>query len=443
MPERIVFKSLFCILLVFVNEAVNALEIETRTSIETSLAMNINDKKSQSNTVIVRPEITADLDNGGRLTAIGRFLAERISGVRPGDVDFDAYSPSSKPLKFNDEVEFELREFYFETAVNDDYMIVGKQQVVWGKADGLKVLDVINPQSFRNFILDDFEESRIPLWMFNYEWQIDSHSTLQVLWIPDQTVHVLPNSGATYAFTTPRLVPSAPPGVVVDINALDRPSRIIEDCDIGLRWSAFVAGWDLTLNYFYHYDDFPVLRQNLVFTPTGVKVAISPEYERSHLLGGTFSNAFGSLTVRGEVGYSSNRFFLTRNPDVTGGVVESDEVSYVVGLDWFGFDETLLSVQFFQSVVLDPPSGLTRPVVDNTLTFLAQKLYFNDTLKTEVLTIHNMYDNDGLVRPKVTYELEDDIKIWFGADVFYGSYQGLFGQYDSNDRIYLGIEMLI
>jgi len=54
------------------------------------------------------------------------------------------------------ELEAELREFYLETDWGKSYFTFGKQQVVWGKADGLKVLDVVNPQSFREFILEDF-----------------------------------------------------------------------------------------------------------------------------------------------------------------------------------------------------------------------------------------------------------------------------------------------
>jgi len=46
----------------------------------------------------------------------------------------------------------------------------------------------------------------------------------------------------------------------------------------------------------------------------------------------------------------------------------------------------------------------------------------------------------GLVRPKVSYEWQDDFKVWVGADVFYGDKMGLFGQFDANDRIIVGME---
>jgi hypothetical protein len=71
------------------------------------------------------------------------------------------------------------------------------------------------------------------------------------------------------------------------------------------RFSAFVDGWDLTLNYAHHYTDRPVVRR----TVTGTGVLIRQRYERTRLLGGSFSNVFGNFTLRGEVGYSSARFF--------------------------------------------------------------------------------------------------------------------------------------
>ena len=424
-----------------ISDSVPAADLETSTMLELQAAINTSNANGQALQLTVEPEVSVNFDNGSKLTAIGRLRAEGIDGLEPGDVDRDSDSLGSKPVLLSNTVELELREFFLETAIGHNYLTIGKQQVVWGKADGLKVLDVINPQSFREFILEDFEDSRIPLWMVNYEWQITDDSDLQFLWIPDQTMHTLPDRDATYAFTTPRIVPVAPPGIPVELNPINRPSRIIADSDIGLRWTAFLGGWDLTLNYLYHYDDLPVFFQRLSITSTGPKVFVDPEYERSHLLGGTFSNAFGDLTIRGEMGYSTDKFFLTTDRTNTDGVVESDEFSYVLGFDWFGFEDSLISFQLFQSVVLDSPTGLTRPELDTTLTLLIEKEFLNDTLKAEILVLQNLNDGDGLVRPKVTYEWKDDLKVWGGLDIFHGDSQGLFGEFDENDRLVVGLEI--
>lgn len=420
---------------------VSATEFEISTQLELQTIFNADNGSSQAHQLTIKPDLSVKFDNDMKLTAIGRLRAENITGLKPNDIDRDSFSPVSRPSLINDEVEIELREFFLETEIGKNYLTLGKQQVVWGKADGLKVLDVVNPQSFREFILEDFEESRIPLWMVNYEWQINDDSNLQFLWIPDQSTHALPKQNTSYAFTTPRIVPIAPSGVDIELNPIRRPSNIIDDSDIGLRWTGFVNGWDLTLNYLYHYDDLPVFFQQLNSTSTKPIVTIEPEYKRSHLIGGTFSNAFGDLTVRGELGYSTDKYYLTNNPNNSDGVAKSDELSYVLGFDWFGFKDSLVSFQLFQSAVLDSPKGTIRPDIDTTLTLQVEKEFLNDTLKAEMLILQNLNDGDGLIRPKITYEWKDDLKTWVGMDIFHGDKEGLFGEFDNKDRLVLGLEI--
>ena len=417
------------------------MDLSTHIALKTQWAVSPEDFQTQTMQISAKPKFSAHFNNENRLTAIGRLFAETENGLKPGDADRANYSTLSRPTLLGHSVELALRELFFEKSLSNNFITIGKQQVVWGKADGLKVLDVVNPQSFREFILGDVEDSRIPLWIVNYEWQIDHNSSLQFLWIPDQTMHSFPDKEATYAFTTPRLVPRTPTGIPVVIKPTNRPSRTFADADMGLRWSAFLGGWDLTVNYLYHYDDFPVLYQRLSITTAGTTIFIEPTYERSHLLGGTFSNSFGDLSIRGEVGYSFNRYFLTTKAGDTDGIAKNDEFSHVLGFDWFGFNDSLLSVQLFQSIIPGAPSGITRPAMDSTLTFLAQKKFFNDTLKVEALILKNLNDNDKLMRPKITYDWQDDVKVWVGADIFYGDKKGLFGQFDNNDRIVLGSEI--
>ncbi|PJA31070.1 MAG: hypothetical protein CO187_10705, partial [Zetaproteobacteria bacterium CG_4_9_14_3_um_filter_53_7] len=50
---------------------------------------------------------------------------------------------------------------------------IGQQQIVWGKTDGLRMLDIINPLDMREFMLDDFLDSRIGLWAARLNWYAD------------------------------------------------------------------------------------------------------------------------------------------------------------------------------------------------------------------------------------------------------------------------------
>ena len=407
--------------------------------VETEIAYGLNRNQGQKAELLFMPEFNVDLNNNYRLTAIGRFRFDARDLLEPGRPVQDTTSSFTRRYPVGEKAELELREIYVEGRMGKSFLIAGKQQIVWGKADGLKVLDVVNPQNFREFILDDFEDSRIPLWALNVEVPIGKN-TLQLIWIPDKSYHQLPQQGALFAITSPAIVPAPQPGVNVVQQSVVRPDGFFNTSDYGLRFSTFHKGWDLTFNYLYHYRDAPVLFQSLFLTPQGPVVTVTPRYQRSHLLGGSFSKAFGKFVVRGEMGFSSHRFFLTNDPMDTDGVVKTREFAYVFGLDWSGIRNTLISGQIFQSRLKDDLPGLVRDKVDTTVTFLARRHFKNETLTAEILWLYNLNNNDGLVRPKVSYEWKDNVKIWVGVDVFYGNNKGLFGQFDQNDRLVVGME---
>ena len=74
-----------------------------------------------------------------------------------------------------------LRELYVDTYVGEWSLRLGKQQVVWGTADGIKLLDIINPTDFRELSQNSMEDSRIPIWMINAERNIGDSSNIQFI----------------------------------------------------------------------------------------------------------------------------------------------------------------------------------------------------------------------------------------------------------------------
>ena len=74
-----------------------------------------------------------------------------------------------------------LREAYIDTEFNDWSIRAGKQQVVWGTADGMKLLDMINPTDYGEMAQNQMEDSRIPVWMINAETDLKDGSNLQVV----------------------------------------------------------------------------------------------------------------------------------------------------------------------------------------------------------------------------------------------------------------------
>ena len=400
-------------------------EMEMGISLNNEWAHGTHINQTQKFETTVTPQLDASLTKDTQLTAIARLRHDTKNHI---NVDEHNHS--------------ELRELYVETKFGSTFVTLGKQQIVWGKADGLKVLDVVNSQDWREFILDEFNESRIALWSVNVEVPI-SDLNLQLLWLPDQSYHNFANNGDAFQLTTPTRVPLTPTGVTVDLQDEVTPDKTIQNTDWGMRLSSFWNGWDLSLNYFYHYHDTPVLYRQLNITSNGPLITITPRYERSHLVGGSLSTTFGDITLRGELGYSTDRYISTNEMADSDGVINTNEIAYVVGLDWFGMVDTFISGQLFQSYLTNHQTGVIRKQTETTLTLLIKHDYLNETLSTEVLMLHSLDLNDGLARPKLTYQLNDEVSLSLGADIFYGDKQGLFGQFNKQDRVVSTIEIAI
>ena len=107
-------------------------------------------------------DVDVELTDWATLTTIGRALMDPTNHLESNIHDFAA-GPIDRWAS-SDFFQAELRELYLEIVYEDFDFRFGRQQVVWGESLGLRILDVINPQDFREFILDDFIDARIPLW---------------------------------------------------------------------------------------------------------------------------------------------------------------------------------------------------------------------------------------------------------------------------------------
>jgi len=74
-----------------------------------------------------------------------------------------------------------LREAYVDAETNGYSIRAGKQQVVWGTADGMKLLDAINPTDYSEMAQNQMEDSRMPVWMINAETDAADGGSFQVI----------------------------------------------------------------------------------------------------------------------------------------------------------------------------------------------------------------------------------------------------------------------
>ncbi len=391
------------------------------------------DEKIQQQEWLLDTEFNQDFFTG-ELTTIARLRWDSDNSLNSANSSpAKSFSQESRPLSSGGDGVVELREMYWQYSSDSVYWKVGKQQVVWGESDGLKLLDAINPQSFREFTLDDFDDSRIPLWMVNSEISIGDDSTLQVLLITDTSTHDLAPVSSPYGFTSALLVPVPADNVEVKINAAKSPNGGLKDSDLGIRFVSFVSGWDVSANYLYHYVDTPVVRASLQDTV----VVVDQMFERSHLLGGSASTSLGQWIVRQELAFETDRYF--RSESAFPGVIQSDQLSLVLGFDWQGWQDQFVSLQYFQGNALDYSSDMVMDKRDQKLSLLWESKFLNETLTLKYLGLYSINDQDGFHQARLTYNYQANVDVYLGGEQFYGDDQGLFGQFDQADRVMLGV----
>ena len=114
--------------------------------------------------------------------------------VRPCDVDsrgcknFGGYGNLTQAQlagpEFDDHLDF-IRELYVKKNVSLDngkevFVKLGRQQVVWGRTDLFRVLDVLNPVDYsRNNIYDELSDIRIPMFMLQTEYRMGPSDSMQ------------------------------------------------------------------------------------------------------------------------------------------------------------------------------------------------------------------------------------------------------------------------
>jgi hypothetical protein len=332
------------------------------------------------------------------------------------------------------DLELGLREAYMDMYFNNFDLRMGKQQIIWGKAEGVFITDVVAPKDLREFLLPDFDEIRMGITVLKLNYYFGS-STLEAVWTPVFTPTQMPDEGSIWR---PELnFPMAPE---FDFSRSEvNPS--IENSEIYMRFSQMGSGFDYELVGGHFWFDDPALHITREFDPASMQltgITVAPEYHRVTMGGGSISVPVGPLLLRAEGAYYSGRYFQTTKPMVPGGKLKKDNMHYMTGLDYNLWGITL-SAQFIQEYILDYEEGMQNDEFDNTMTFLAKKDFLREKLWVELFSYIGINNEDALIRPKVTYNFADGFDVLGGANIFLGDI-GRFGQYNDNDMLYVKLK---
>ncbi len=409
--------------------------------------------------------------------------------VRPCDVDsrgcradyFDKTKSDLEYREFNDDWDF-IRELYIDAAIplfrgrNELALRVGRQQVVWGRTDLFRVLDVVNPMDFsRQNLYAEFEDSRIPMGMVNAEYRFGATNwfedlNVQFLWKFEQfRPHDLGQGGEPYAILgagnffrafancwdngcTVGNFPVADvavefPAQAIGIRNVNRPDHT----EVGGRIEGVFKGVGFSLNALYFYSQFPSLRGGIEsinpfldpMTPNAPTVhpyslAFDIEFPRLFMVGGSVDWywEFAKSSFRVETSYTTDEEFADTSKASL--YSDSDVFRWVIGFDRPTFipflNRTrafLISGQIFGQHLLDHESYSVNsagiPTMsqigfqdweDNYIvTLLIQGNYFNDRVTPQIITAYDTEAEAGVISPSVEWKPSNNWVVKFALNL--------------------------
>ncbi len=340
-----------------------------------------------------------------------------------------------------DSVDFRLREIYADMYFKNFDVRIGKQQIVWGKADGVFITDIVSPLNLTEFLLPDFDEIRTGIISAKIDYYI-GNSTIELIAIPQFTPTTRPAANSIWY-----IQPEFPaPATFNWSKSTIKPS--LENSEVFLKYSAMTSKIDFDVMGAYTWDDNPTMHVEKHFgmdtstvppSPILTGLTITPEHHRLYIAGGSFSTEIKGFIFRGEGAYYNGKYFQTEDPMAEESLIQKDYLNYVFGLD-FSIGSVKLSGQFIQKYILDYSEGMVEDETNNMATGLIRYDMLRETLHLELFSYVGLTDGDALIRPKISYDFDDSFNILLGANIFVGDELGQFGQYTDNTMVYTKIK---
>ncbi|MBD3240623.1 MAG: hypothetical protein GF331_08575, partial [Chitinivibrionales bacterium] len=184
------------------------------------------------------------------------------------------------PVLYHDapmELELGLREAYLDIALQSFDFRIGKQQIIWGKGEGVFITDIVSPKDMREFLLPDFEEIRIGVTALRADYYLGMN-TFELVLVPVFTPTRLPEPDSPW-----RITPEFPVKPVVDSSEIDVPLRV-SNGEVFAKYSLMTPVVDLELMGGYFWDDDPTMHVTRAVDPATRQVQSITVTPRNHRL---------------------------------------------------------------------------------------------------------------------------------------------------------------
>ena len=320
----------------------------------------------------------------------------------------------------NDRTGVQLQEAYFNYQNELVEFKAGRQIVVWGVADGLRVTDLISPVDYTEFMSSDYDDMRMAVDGFRVKYP-GERVNAEIVYVPVPRYFQMP-LGEDNPWR-----PNLPEKAGLDFP--EGPDAKFKNGDFGTRLSFFLSNLDFSISALHTHNQSPV---SVVEHVSRDSVVIHGIHETMTIFGGDMSMPIGEFVIRAEVaeyfrealGYANNLDYARKNT-----------FNALGGIDWYAGNNWTFMVQYLHKYIADYSDELANEKNSSEMTFRISKELLNNTLK---LSLYGMFDIDNLGyygRASGDYSLTDQVMLSLGYDHF-GGKRGQLAGYKKNREVW-------
>lgn len=315
------------------------------------------------------------------------------------------------------ETELEFRDVYLQGSLAKNLDLKsGRQIVVWGKSDSIRVTDVLNPTDNREPGMVDIEDLRLPVSMTRLDYYFGDWSVTGIA-IHETRLPKNPPVGSEFY-----PLPFPPPPE-------DAPSA---NSEYAAALNGIFSGWDISFYYARLFDD----QAHIELVPgTMQKVR---RHSSLTMAGAAVTVAAGNWLLKAEAAlFDGLEFFNLPGR-------KKSRTDLLIGVEYSGFTDTGISLEAvnrringFDEKLENSPDLKKEDEFATALRF--NRDFMNDTvhLVAVVLTFGGGGEDGGVQRYSVKYDVTDDYSVTGGL-VAYQAGEGIpFGKLDDNDRVFI------
>ena len=357
-----------------------------------------------------------------------------------GDAFYDAiYALRSHSNDYAQEIlndyqsQLRLDDTYIQGSITDSLDLkIGRQIVVWGKSDSIRITDVINPIDNRLPGMTDIEDLRLSVGMAKFDYYLDNWNISAMIIAENRIMREATPRSEYFPVDTVFTVPG---GVVDPFPSLITPSTSWDNMQYALAFNGVFEGWDLS---FYAAD---VLDQKWHFiqSPSPTEPLSNRTVSKIKMLGSAINMSKGSWLYKAEIAHIDGiKYNNTQD--------EKRRLDALIGVDYMGIRDTTLSLELANRHIFEYEARMQfqADFVDEDEMQTALRLtrsFENDTINlTALLSMFGReWEYGGFARISFEYELMDAVSANFGIVDYIGGDRPFMEAIKNNDKVFADI----